>query len=59
MKDVYKIKAGDTIDSIKQRVAIVHEMLTNKRPADISAADKYLHEIKKGLENLQEIVDIS
>jgi hypothetical protein len=59
MKDVYKIKAGDTIDSIKQRVIIVHEMLTNKRPADVDIADKYLQEIKKGLENLQEIVDIS
>ena len=59
MKDVYKIKAGDTIDSIKQRVLVVHEMLAGKRPADVSTADKYLQEIKKGLENLQEIVDIS
>ena len=46
MKDVYKIKAGDTIDSIKQRVIIVHKMLTNKRPADVDIPDKYLKEIK-------------
>ena len=59
MKDVYKIKAGDTIESIKQRVNIVHEMLTGLRPASTTQADKYLREIKKGLENLQEIVDIS
>ena len=59
MKDVYKIKAGDTIESIKHRVTIVHEMLTGVRPADKSQADKYLREIKKGLESLQEIVDIS
>ena len=59
MKDVYKIKAGDTIESIKQRVNFVHEMLQGIRPASTTQADKYLQEVKKGLESLQEIVDIS
>lgn len=59
MKDVYKIKAGDIISSMNQRVKIVHEMLTGERPADVQLADQYLQQIKKGLENLQEMVDIS
>lgn len=59
MKDVYKIKAGDTMESIKQRVTIVHEMVNGKRPADTRQADIYLQEIKKGLATLQEIIDIS
>ena len=59
MKDVYKIKAGDLINSIQHKTQTVHEMLNGQRPANTQLADQYLHEIKRGLETLQEIVDIS
>lgn len=59
MKDVYKVKVSDTISALDYRVKIVQEMVTGQRPADTAVAEKYLQEIKKGLESLQEIVDIS
>ena len=34
-------------------------MTVGERPADQALAEKYLRETKKGLENIQEIVDIS
>jgi hypothetical protein len=59
MKDVYKQKIGDTISSVEQRVKIIHAMILGERPADQKQAEQYLREIQKGLETIQEIVDIS
>jgi hypothetical protein len=59
MKDVYKQKIGDTISSVQQRVKIIHAMILGERPADPKQAEQYLREIEKGLESIQEIVDIS
>lgn len=59
MKDVYKQRIDNTMISIQQRVKIVQEMLTGQRPADAQMAGQYLKEVQKGLETIQEIVDLS
>jgi hypothetical protein len=59
MKDVYKQRVGDTIESLNTRVKIVKEMVTGERPADPKMADVYLRDVLKGLEKIQEIVDLS
>jgi hypothetical protein len=59
MKDVYKQRIDNTMISLQQRVKIVQEMLTGQRPADAQMAEQYLKEVQKGLETIQEIVDLS
>jgi len=59
MKDVYKQKIDDTIISLENRAKIVLQMVNGERPADQQIAEKYLREILKGLENIQEVVSIS
>ena len=58
MKDIYKQRADDTIESLLSRTKIVKEMLTGERPADSHQAELYLKEIYRGLEKLQEIVNL-
>jgi hypothetical protein len=59
MKDVYKQKVYDTLDSISHRVKVISEMLDGERPANQEDAKKYIKEIKQGLEHIHEIMDIS
>lgn len=59
MKDIYKQKVGDTIDSIDQRIKIIQQMVSGERQADQRQANVYLKEIRKGLSNIQEMVNIS
>ena len=58
MKDIYKQKADDTIESLISRTKIVKEMVSGERPADTKQAELYLKEIIYGLEKLQEIVHL-
>jgi hypothetical protein len=58
MKDIYKQRADDTIESLISRTKIVKEMVTGERPADTQQAELYLKEIQRGLEKLQEIVHL-
>lgn len=58
MKDIYKQRADDTIESLISRTKIVKEMVTGERPADSQQAELYLKEIQRGLEKLQEIVHL-
>jgi hypothetical protein len=58
MKDIYKQRADDTIESLLSRTKIVKEMLTGERPADSQQAELYLKEIHRGLEKLQEIIHL-
>jgi hypothetical protein len=58
MKDVYKLRASDTIEALTTRAKIVTEMLTGKRPSDQAQATSYLREIEGGLEKLQELIDL-
>lgn len=56
MKDIYKSKIDDTIESMETRVKIVKEMVTGERPADSKQADIYLREVLKSLHEIREVV---
>jgi hypothetical protein len=56
MKDIYKQKVDNTIESISTRVKVVKEMVTGERPADPKQADTYLREVLKALEEIQETI---
>lgn len=58
MKDIYKQRADDTIESLISRTKIVKEMVSGERPADTKQAEIYLKEILNGLHKLQEIVHL-
>ena len=58
MKDIYKQRADDTIESLISRTKIVKEMVSGDRAADQKQAEIYLNEILYGLEKLQEIVHL-
>ena len=58
MKDIYKQRADDTIESLISRTKIVKEMVSGDRVADQKQAEIYLKEILYGLEKLQEIVHL-
>lgn len=58
MKDIYKQRADDTIESLISRTKIVKEMVSGERPADTKQAESYLKDILVGLEKLQEIVHL-
>ena len=58
MKDIYKQRADDTIESLISRTKIVKEMVSGDRAADQKQAEIYLKEILYGLEKLQEIVHL-
>lgn len=56
MKDIYKQKIDDTIESMETRVKIVQEMVVGDRPADSKQANIYLKEVLVGLEKVRETV---
>jgi len=56
MKDIYKQRVDNTIESCMTRVKVVNEMVTGERPADPKQADTYLREVLRALEDIQEIV---
>jgi hypothetical protein len=58
MKDIYRQRADDTIESLISRTKIVKEMVIGERPADQKQAELYLKDILYGLEKLQEIIQL-
>jgi len=56
MKDIYKQRVDNTIESITTRVKVVREMVTGERPADPKHADTYLREVLKALGDIQETI---
>lgn len=58
MKDIYKQRADDMVESLLSRTKIVKEMVTGERPVDAKLAETYLKDILRGLENLQEIIQL-
>lgn len=56
MKDIYKQRVDNTIDSITTRIKVVREMVTGERPADPKQADTYLREVIKALGEIQETI---
>ena len=57
MKDIYKSKVDDTIESMETRIKIVKEMVTGERPADPKTASTYLQQIEKSLEEVKEFIE--
>ena len=56
MKDIYKQRVDNTIESCMTRVKVVKEMVTGESQADPKQASVYLQEILKALEDIQQIV---
>ena len=56
MKDIYKQRVDNTIESITTRVKVVREMVIGERPADPKQADTYLREVLKALGDIQETI---
>lgn len=59
MKKPYKDKVTNMIDSCNSRVNQLSYMIDGKKPANTTEAKKYINEIRKGLQMIQEMVDIS
>ena len=56
MKDIYKQRVDNTIESMTTRVKVVREMVIGERPADPKQADTYLREVLKALGDIQETI---
>jgi hypothetical protein len=59
MKEVYKQKIDDIMVSVEGRVMLLEKMINGEKRADNNEAKQYIREIKKGLENVKELVSIS
>ena len=57
MKDIYKPKVANSLDSCINKTKVVKEMVTGKRPADSKQAGTYLQEIEKTLEEIKEFIE--
>jgi hypothetical protein len=56
MKDIYKQKVTDNIDSSIYKIKVVHQMVIGDRPADATLASSYLNQVMKTLEEIQDFV---
>jgi len=57
MKEIYKDKVTNNIESCITKAKVVREMVTGERPADSKTADTYLQQIVKILEEIKEVVE--
>ncbi len=57
MKEIYKDRVTNNIDSCITKAKVVGEMITGERPADSKTADSYLQQIVKVLEEIKEVVE--
>lgn len=57
MKEIYKNRVTNNIESCITKAKVVKEMVTGERPADSKTADSYLQQIVKVLEEIQEVVE--
>ena len=57
MKEIYKDKVTNNIESCITKAKVVKEMVTGERPADSRTADTYLQQIIKILEDIKEVVE--
>ena len=56
MKDIYKQKVSNALDSCVNKSKVVREMVTGERPADPKTAGSYLQQIEKSLEEIKEFI---
>lgn len=59
MKELYKQKASDYISAVKLRMDQLQLMNEGKKRPDVGQATQYMAQIQKGLDELQELIDIS
>ena len=57
MKDIYKQKVSNALDSCVNKSKVVREMVTGERPADPKTAGSYLQPIEKSLEEIKEFIE--
>tara|TARA_B100000085_G_scaffold66815_1_gene59553 strand:- start:248 stop:427 length:180 start_codon:yes stop_codon:yes gene_type:complete len=57
MKEIYKDKVTNNIESCITKSKVVREMVTGERPADSKTAGTYLQQIVKILEEIKEVVE--
>ena len=57
MKDIYKDRVINNIESCITKSKVVKEMVTGERPADSKTASTYLQEIEKALEEIKEFIE--
>ena len=57
MKDIYKQKVSNALESCQNKAKVVREMVTGERPADSKTAGSYLQQIAKILEDIKEVVE--
>ena len=57
MKEIYKDKVTNNIESCITKSNVVREMVIGQRPADSKTADVYLQQIVKVLEEIKEVVE--
>ena len=57
MKEIYKDKVTNNIESCITKTKVVREMVTGERPADSKTAGTYLQQIVKILEEIKEVVE--
>ncbi len=57
MKDIYKQKVSNVLDSCVNKSKVVREMVTGERPADPKTAGSYLQQIEKSLEEIKDFIE--
>ena len=57
MKDIYKQKVSNALDSCVNKSKVVREMVTGERPADSKTAGSYLQQIETSLEEIKEFIE--
>jgi hypothetical protein len=57
MKEIYKDRVTNNIESCITKSKVVREMVTGERPADSKTASTYLQQIQKILEEIKEVVE--
>jgi|TARA_R110000851_G_scaffold2472_1_gene9783 hypothetical protein len=57
MKDIYKQKVSNSLDSCINKSKVVREMVTGERPADPKTAGSYLQQVEKSLEEIKEFIE--
>lgn len=59
MKEVYKQKITDLVNSIQGRVVLIDKMIDGQKEPNPLEAKQYIKEIHRGLEQIEEFISIS
>ena len=59
MKEAYKQRIDDLMVAVEGRVMLLEKMIDGVKKPDNREAKQYIAEIKKGLDNVKELVSIS